>query len=306
MRRRLLVGSGALLIAAAALCHYEAGSRMSERLPRGWRWTASFVGTQAVSDPETGDLSLRGDTTVYARAAEILDDSDRPRSVLVRDAYRIADPATGKLYWEYIYQAAIDPRTGRHASPEHAGDFYVFPRSVDRGETYRLRANYLEGVPLRFVREEDVDGLPTYVFGYAGRAEYTESYIGSADYPGVKIEPGQEIRCADDRFLLRIWVEPVTGEIVKLEESCVTGDYVFDVATGARLAPVMRWEGITTGDDVTRRVQRVRRERDAILLFSTTLPAALLAAGLVLVAAGLVAGRRKPEAEPADEARRAV
>jgi hypothetical protein len=118
---------------------------------------------------------------------------------------------------------------------------------------------------MRFVKEDTIEGVRTYLFEYTGRAEYTKSYRGTADYPGVKIQPGQEIRCADDVFYLRVWVEPFTGSMLKIAEGCESGDYVFDMATGARLKPVLVWWGETEGPDVLRHVELARSRRLRII-----------------------------------------
>jgi hypothetical protein len=152
-----------------------------------------------------------------------------------------------------------------------------------------MRSNYLEGIPLSFAGTEDIGGLPTYVFAYHGRGEYTESYKGSAEFPGVPVKPGQEIRCADDQFYYRIWVEPRTGSQVKVEEGCPSGDFIYDIASNARLEAVDRWNGVTAGAELARRVEEVYSLRRRFLLASVYVPAAMLAAAIVL--AGLAFAR---------------
>jgi hypothetical protein len=231
------------------------------------------------------------DSSVTEHRIRVVAESGRPRQVDLEDTYSAWDPVTGKKVYEYVYTAAVDPRTGEHAAPAHRGDHFVFPRGVEP-RTYRLRYGYLEGIPVAFEREELIEGLSAYVFFYKGRAEYTESYSGTAEFPGVKVEPGQEIRCIDDQFSHRVWVEPLTGEILKIEESCLTGDAIFDVAGGKPIRMVQRWGGETSGDDLARRIHAVRRGRARLRWMSTYGPAVAAAAGLLLVGAGLV--RRGP------------
>src|SRR5207245_2710952 len=163
-------------------------------------------------------------------------------------------------------------------------------RYAERG-TYRLRSNYVKGIALGFTGEDDLDGLTTYRFAYQGRGEYTESYSGTAQYPGVHVRPGEEIRCADDQFYFNVWIEPVTGELVKLEEGCPSGDYVYDVATNEQRQAVDRWHGVTDGDAVIQRIAEVRRLRWRYLWAARYLPLTFLAAGAVLLGLGV---RRPP------------
>lgn len=201
----------------------------------------------------------------------------------------IRDPATGAITWEYIYSAEVDPGTGEHLAPEYRGQYFVFPRHVEK-RIYTLRYSYLKGLPLAFEKEDELDELHTYLFSYRGRVEYTESFAGTENYPGVPVKPGEEIKCADDRFVYRMWVEPLTGETVKIEEACYAGDYVYDVATGNRLRAVDRWGGTTAGDDVIERVNQVRDLRTRYLWATRWAPLLLaLGGGFVLA----LATRRK-------------
>jgi len=179
----------------------------------------------------------------------------------------------------------VDPKTGAWVEGPFRGDIVVFPRNVER-RTYRMRGNYLKGVPLAFTRVEEIEGIETYRFAYRGPAEYTESYMGSPKFPGIPIPAGQVIRCSDDQFYFRLWVEPKTGNQVKIEEGCPSGDYFYDVATGKKLAAVDRFSGVTTGDDLAERALEVRSARRKYLWASTYFPLVLLAAaaGLLILA----------------------
>jgi hypothetical protein len=275
-------GAGVIAVGAALLLAAVAeplvAQRWTQRIPPGWSWHARFVGASATPDPETGLMPPTDDDGAYEREMHVVSDEDRPRSVLVEDRYFIHDLKSDRITFQYVYRAQVDPRTGRHVEPAWAGDAFVFPRNVTPG-VYRLRFSYLKGVPVSFVREETIADLRTYLFEYYGRAEYTESYAGTAHFPGTIVRPGQEIRCRDDQFLLRVWVEPDTGEMLAIEDSCYSTDWVYDVATNTPLRPVLRWGGKTTGDDVVERADALRAERLRQGALSRWLPIVLLVAG---------------------------
>lgn len=195
-----------------------------------------------------------------------------------------------QIAWQHVTRAVVDARTGRHLAPEYAGQHYVFPRDVEK-RTYVLRQNYLRGVPLTFRREEYVEDVLTCVFAYRGRGEYSESYTAATpEFPGLPLPAGQEIRCADDQLVIRAWVEPVTGEIVKLEESCRSGDFYHAKSNGRRLAAVARRAGLSSGDDVRERLNWIRRERARLVWLGRNAAWALLAAGALVLAAALARG----------------
>ena len=286
LRSNILLIAALLLIGAAGGWHFGLTRRWTHRLAPGWSASSEYVGTMTYADPGTGRLPDRDAVTKYERSQRVSPDSSRPGSMVLEDRLAIRDIATRKMIWEYATWNVVDPRTGGLAAAAHRGDIAVFPRNVQR-TTYRLRANYVKGLPLSFERVESLDGLATYVFAYRGPAEYTESFTGSAEYPGIITPPGEEIRCTDDQFYYRVWIEPITGEQVKLEEGCLSGDYYFNIATGRRAGAVDRWNGVTAGDALIQRIAEVRSLRSRYLWLTRYLPGAMLVVGVVLLGLSL-------------------
>jgi hypothetical protein len=288
MRRRndALRIAALVLIGVAAAWRFGLARHWTQRLAPGWSAASDYVGTMTYADPRTGRLPDRDPVSKYERSQRVSPDSSRPGAMVIEDRLVIRDIETGKITWEYTTWNVVDPGTGALWAEAHRGDIAVFPRGVQRTR-YRLRANYVKGLALTFERAENLDGLVTYVFAYRGRGEYTESYAGSGDYPGIKPPPGHEIRCADDQFYYRVWVEPITGEQVKLEEGCLSGDYVYHIATGRRAEAVARWNGVTAGDALIERIAEVRGLRSQYLWLTRYVPGALLALGVALLGLGV-------------------
>lgn len=284
--------SGLILVLLAAGWYAWIGGRLTERIPPGWSATLSYIGTQTYADPVTGALPARDVLATYDRSQRVVSGGRSSDSVVVEDAFTIRDLRGDTVVWEYVTRSAVDPRTGALLHPVEPGEIVAFPRNVQR-TTYRFRSNYVEGIPLAYTGEEQIYDIPTYVFAYHGRGEFTDSYRGYGKYPGVPMKPGQEIRCADDQFYYRAWVEPWTGELVKLEEGCPSGDFLYDGGSGRVVSAVDRWSGVTTGDGLLRRVDEVRRYRSRYLWMRRTIPAGLLAAGLILLGWGWA--RRRAE-----------
>lgn len=290
-RRQSFVFAGLALIMLAAVWRYGIAQRWTQRIPPGWSATTRFAGTQTYPGPD-GKLPARDMLDEYVRDIRVVDDRGRPDSVRITHTLTVIDPRTRKITWEYETNELIDPRTGARLEDAYRGDVALFPRESEQ-RTYTYRSNYLKGIPLSFEREEVVAGLATYLYSYHGAAEYTESYAGTATYPGVKLPPGQEIRCADDGFYLRVWVEPHTGASVKVDEGCPSGDYVHDVATGQRLAVVDRFSGTASGARLLEHVEEVQVQRLRYLIVIRYLPLTLLLLGLCLLGAGALANRER-------------
>jgi Porin PorA len=295
MKNKILGLSALLFIAAAALWTFTIAPRWTQRLPPGWSWKARSVATIRMPDPKTVGFGTETIAAPQVFEAGITDDSPRPTAVKVRDRYTAYDAATDQVAWEYLFSASVDPETGRHLNPEYRDDYFVFPRNVEK-KTYKIRYSFLKGIRVAFQQEEMVGGLNTYVFAFKGDADVTDTYAGTPDFPGIKIEAGQEVRCSDEGFVFKAWVEPLTGEIIKLENSCYSGDYIYDIATGKKLVALQSWGGVTAGDDVTQHVRSLERERSRMLWVSRYVPGLLLLAGLAsagLLLTSVIAVRRR-------------
>jgi Porin PorA len=285
--RRAPLSAGVALLACGVVWQFQLTQRWTQRLPPGWRITSHYVGTATYPDPKTGRLPEGGQLAKYDRSQRLSSEAGRPRWVELEDRYSVRDAATGHVVFDYTTRDTVDPRTGAHLEVRYRGDVALFPRDVER-RPYRLRTNYVTSIPLTFEREDELEGLPTYLFSYRGRLESTASYTASTgDLGGLRAPPGQEVRCLDDQFYYRIWVEPSTGEQVKLEEGCPSGDYLHDVASGRPVTALSRWTGVSAGDDLIERIAEVRRERLRYLWASRYLGLVLLGSAVGLAAAGL-------------------
>ncbi len=292
MKDRAFIALGIILLGLAALWPFGLSARWTQRIQPGWSWNSSFIGVATFPDPTTGTFPAKDAMSTTERRIAVVSVDQAAGAVMLEDRYIVKDPLTGQTTWEYVYRAPVDPQNGAHLDEKYRGDYFVFPREVEK-KTYRLRYSYLKSVPVAFQREEQIEGITTYLFSYRGRGEYTEAYGGTADYPGTKVQPGQEIKCADDQFVFNVWVEPLTGEMLKVDESCTSGDYVFDIATGKPLTAIERWSGVTIGDDIIRRGEQIRSERTTYLWASRYLPVGLLIAGLVSFGLGALRNRKR-------------
>jgi hypothetical protein len=79
-------------------------------------------------------------------------------------------------------------------------------------------------------------------------------------------------------------IEPRTGSQVQVEEGCPSGDFVYDMSTGKKVAAIDRWSGVTTGSDLAARITEVYKARRAYMFETIYVPAILL-----IVAAGILA-----------------
>jgi hypothetical protein len=287
MISRAAFASGVTLMAAAAAWQFALARHWTQRIPPGWSTTIHYFGTATSPDPRTGQLPAGATLENYERTQRLTSEAERPGRVELEEQFVARDPASGRTVFAYTTRDTVDPRSGAHADARHLGEIILFPRHV-QPMTYRLHSNYINGIPLTFQRVEVLEGLRTYLFTYHGRLEQTAAYANSTgDLGGLPVRAHQEVHCLDDQFYYRTWVEPITGEQVKVEEGCPSGDYLFDSSSARPVMALARWTGVTAGDDLIARVSEIRRRRWQYMLASRYLGLALLVGGVALVAASL-------------------
>ena len=287
MKESRLLWLTVILFAVAALWHFGIRAQWQQRFPAGWSQEFNFIGISTLPENATRNFPPVDSTGLYQRTFHIIERT--AQSVTLQDHYIIRDPLTDAFTYGYTFQAEVDPRTGQHLHERYQGDYYIFPREVQQ-TTYRIRNSYLEGVPLSFVDEHEIEGLRAYHFAYHGPAEYTKSYSNAQDETQGAVTQRVQIRCADDQFQIDFWVEPITGEILKINESCYAGDYAYDAANGARLYPILRWGAVTEGDDVLLRADQVRVERTHYLWITRYISLLLFGTGTISFVATLCTG----------------
>jgi hypothetical protein len=290
MRRSYIIASIALF-ALTAVWQLWIGPRWTIRVPRDTVGTTKYFGAQTNADAKTGLVPKQDVLTSYERTFRVTDAGDWPRSVVLQNKYTARGIETGAINFEYITYERIDPRTGAWAEGPHKGDIVFFPRNVQK-RTYTMRSNYMAGIPLRFSGVDDIGGLETYLFSYKGAIDLTAAYSGTAESPGVKVLAGQEIRCADDQFYFRVWVERLTGRQVQVEEGCPSGDFIYDKATGQKIAAVDRWSGVTAGASLAAGITGAYQARRTYGWGALYLPGILLTGSVGLLLVGLLPGNK--------------
>lgn len=173
---------------------------------------------------------------------------------------------------------------------KHQGLFLKFPFGT-RKTTYQ----YWDGAtqrtwPMTYTRTETVAGLSTYRFEQHVR----EAKTGSLDLPGsLAGQPGVNSVPVDRIYSVdrTVWVEPRSGVNVKGQEQL---RQTFRTADGRDVITALEGQ-ITNNDATVRRQADVAKDaRDKLTLLASTLPIVAALLGLILLAAGLLLGRRRP------------
>src|SRR5215207_2408389 len=213
--------------------------------------------------------------------------------VNVWDVSVVLETGDGTFVRAYVDRVAADRRTGESVNccnenvdgtpVTHAGLSYKFPIGVDKQEYLLWDPNSRKSYPAKFIAEDDVKGLAVYKFiqqipGQELRRQQVPGTLVGESAPSVDAQVWYQ----NTRTL---WVEPVTGIIVKGNEQNRT---TLRNAAGEDKISVISFD--LTFNDATQESQVDTAETNVtkVRLLSQWLPLGGLVLGLLLLAAGLL------------------
>lgn len=281
------LGLGAFLLFAAGLVTFWAEGQL-KRTPLDVDSVTRLDGTAERIDTENGGLDLL-DVRATSFNKSDSEASDDDVVVFVANTCLVVDvpgtpdcgePGTGEDADPNVINVseptvfATDRRTALAVddekylpddAPETEGLVNKWPFDTEKTD-YPVWDGLLgEAVTASFEREEEVEGLQTYVFSYS-----------VTDEPAEVIE-GTEGRYSQEKTF---WIEPLTGSIIKQTQSEVRsledGTVLLDLDLSF------------TDEEVAGNVEESASDADSLELFTSTLPTVGLWAGIPLVLVGLV------------------
>jgi hypothetical protein len=182
---------------------------------------------------------------------------------------------------------------------KHEGISYKFPIGVEKTDYTVWDPNSRKSYPARFVAEDEVKGLKVYKF----IQEIPGQELRRQDVPGSLVGEAEQVVSAQVWYqnTRTIWVEPVTGIIVKGNEQNKT---TLRDSAGADKISVIAFD--LTFNDATQASQVDIAEKNVLKVraLSQYIPLAGLVLGLILLVAGTIVLRGGRPAKPAAPAAR--
>ncbi len=180
----------------------------------------------------------------------------------------------------------VEPRT-------YEGQYFKFPFDTQQQDYLWWDSALQRAEPISFVQEDEIDGLPVYVF----RQTLDPETIDALEIPGSLLSPTEtgnvpvEVVYSNTRTL---WVEPVTGVLIQGSED-VSATYEADgFDPVARTVGTIGFSPETVADNVETwapKAALLSFVRDWLTLVGVVLGVVLIGAGAFLVLAG---GRARP------------
>jgi hypothetical protein len=323
----LLIAVGAFALALGLLMPLYAYPNLA-RLDRGGPVTQSIAegngmtvwDPRAVNDPElpverqnvqvlatrtvkglTGapEAKPRGNVAVWEVGLVIMDRNNpnpqEPISVLEDKMCvdRRTSAAVHPCSSEYVKDDGRSPEhkvfTGRHE-----GQIYKFPFGTERKNYRYFDTTIRDGVPVKYVKEEQLGGLTVYRF----EQEVPRVKIEDREVPGRLLGlPEKGVVPAERYYETKrvMWVEPETGLIIKGTED--VKHTIVDPATGASLT-LLAGTLEFSKDTVDGNIKRAKDGAGNLRMLRVTAPWVLGIGGAVLVVVGILVaflGRRQKE-----------
>jgi len=251
-------------------------------IPSDFAYSADIISTDNFYDEElstfSGEFASR--TSFYYQVLSKVNDT-----LLIKNTFDVRTTAGEKIFSvDRVY--GVDPDTGQHAPGygDHDRSGYLFgPKNLNKENFTYWHVNYDAPAPMHFEDEEEIEGLTVYRYD----ADYTADQTANLGHlPGVP-----ETRGVILDINLQLWLEPVTGRLIKYEDH--TTAWYYDIETGERLHPWNKFNNKYTEDSITKQVGLAESDLHRLLLYKFILPIVLAIVASVLLMISLIRGQRR-------------
>lgn len=183
---------------------------------------------------------------------------------------------TGEKIFSVERTCGIDVLTGKHVKGYGDKDRtgYLFaPKHLKKQDYVYWRINYGEPALLKFQQKEVIDGLKVYRYETDYHADQTDNLGFLAGVP--------EKRGVNLDINLQVWIEPVSGWMVKYEDN--TTAYYYDIKTKERLHPWNKFSNKYTDTSITLQVENAKRKKLKYIILKRVAPVCFGALMLILL-----------------------
>lgn len=174
---------------------------------------------------------------------------------LIEHAFAV-HKVTGENIFSVSRTYAIDRHAMRHVpgAGDRPRDGYLFaPRNLQKGQPFtKWHINYDGPAHMVYSGEETLYGLPVYRYETHFEGVTIEQTKNLTSLPGVGVTKGIRLEP-----YLQVWVEPVTGMMVKFADDTVA--YYTDLRTGEQLYPWNHFRNTFTADSVALHVEEAKQ-----------------------------------------------
>jgi hypothetical protein len=205
--------------------------------------------------------------------------------ILIKNIFDVRTINDDKIFAvERIY--GINAHTGEHVanSGDRIRSGYLFaPRRLKLGEPYTYwHINYDSPAQLTFIEEEYIADLKVYRYESDYHADQTNEL---GHLTGVPEERGVNLD-----INLNVWVEPITGRLIKYEDK--TTAYYYDSITKNRTHPWNSFHNRYSLSSVAEQIRLAKKEKTNMLIVERIIPITLVSLFCIFLVFLLILKRR--------------
>ncbi|MDG4825109.1 DUF3068 domain-containing protein [Asanoa sp. WMMD1127] len=309
----VLFGLGVLALIFAAGLAFVVGPRVAQ-LPYDLELTQSVAEapdatflhiTDQGAKVETGDL--RSTITVQpdrAETAKLEGDLDG-KAVVWQVGQEVVRIDNNALISAYSTKLALDRKTAaavpwngqwldtgsNRQSVDYSGHMYKFPFGTEQKAYPIFDRDVLATQPANFVKTEEINGLETYQFTQEIREGRQEVPADRMQALLAALLPGATSGNIVYNNTRTVWVEPTTGQYIKVQEDQEKSL----VGNNGQSVTILDALFTYTDDTVARSADTASSNRQLLQIVKLWGPLALVVIGLVLVGFGLRFATRRPQ-----------
>ncbi len=278
--KKLLLGFAFVLLCVSVLWVWLVAPVLT-KIPSDFSYKANIISLDNFYDEEKKEFfgEKRSVTSFYYEV------TDKNKDILtIKNVFDVRK-VTGEKIFAVERSHDVDAITGKHVS--HVGNMgdidyggYTFaPKHIKNGEQFTYW-HYSHNKPAHmiFSGEENILGLPVYRYETRYEGTKIDDTANLSFLPGVGITRGVILEP-----YLQIWVEPITGRLIKFHEDSTY--YFYDLKTGEKQNPKNHFSNKYTKKSIEEHVSFAKSEKLKHILIETVVP--LL---LVLIALSLFVG----------------
>ncbi len=196
--------------------------------------------------------------------------------LIIKNVFEVRQITGDKIFYiERLY--GIDRATGRHIDGygDKNREGYLFaPKRLNKEDSFIYwHVNYDSPARMIFQNQEYLYGLKTYRYSADYNSDQTENLI---HLPLVGKERGIELD-----IHLEIWIEPITGRLIKYEDNTIA--HYYDLKTKQRIHPWNKFSNRYREDSVKVQVRIAEREKKIFIFLDFIIPITLALALLTLI-----------------------
>ena len=263
-----------LLLGAVLL--YSFGTRIYSVYPEDFHYEAAVLSYDNFYDEETEQYvgDVRSKTEFILKTLET-----SGTDLNVENSFEVTtffDEEIFSVTRNYTVASVTGEHTDGFGNDSRSG--YLFaPQNLKKNQDFLYwHINYDAPAKMSFVAQEEFFG--TKVFKY--ESDYSGAIVDQTDQlghlPGVPEERGVRL---DPK--VTIWVEPVTGWLVKYADS--TEAYYYDKETGERTVPWNVFHNTMSDESVAEQIEIAEHKRGNVLIFGKYIPLILLIIATLLI-----------------------